>query len=341
MPSCTVIRISRSSTARAIPRSWSEEAARLGLAALAITDHDGFYGVVRFAEAAREVGLPTVFGAELTLGAPRKLAERDRRSARRAPDRARARAGRVRPARHGDQRGAARGGEGRAAYVARASWPTPHARRCSSTATRRAVTNDTGSCSRGAARAPCPPRCNATVRRAAERALPSWSTRSAATGCSSSCGTTAIRSTGTATTRSRRSRCGRASKWSRPTTCTTPRPSRRPLATALAAVRARRSLDEIDGWLPAAPFAHLRRAARTGASVRALAGRGRAHGRHRARVRVRPEARGAASCPTIRCPTGHTEMSWLRELVRRGAAVVLPGVAPRSTTRRCARSTTS
>src|SRR5213078_1632087 len=35
-------------------------------------------------------------------------------------------------------------------------------------------------------------------------------------------------------------------------------PGRRPLATALAAVRARRSLDEIDGWLPAAPFAHLR-----------------------------------------------------------------------------------
>ena len=37
--------------------------------ALALTDHDGFYGVVRFAEAARAVGLPTVFGAELTLGA--------------------------------------------------------------------------------------------------------------------------------------------------------------------------------------------------------------------------------------------------------------------------------
>ena len=42
-----------------------------------------------------------------------------------------------------------------------------------------------------------------------------------------------------------------------PTTCTTPRPAAR-LATALAAVRARRSLDEIDGWLPAAGTAHLR-----------------------------------------------------------------------------------
>src|SRR3954464_9322200 len=55
------------------PEELAEEATRLGLAALAITDHDGFYGVVRFAEAAREVGLPTVFGAELTLDAPRKL----------------------------------------------------------------------------------------------------------------------------------------------------------------------------------------------------------------------------------------------------------------------------
>src|SRR4029079_8028999 len=55
------------------PEELAEEATRLGLAALAITDHDGVYGVVRFAEAAREVGLPTVFGAELTLDAPRKL----------------------------------------------------------------------------------------------------------------------------------------------------------------------------------------------------------------------------------------------------------------------------
>ena len=51
------------------PEELAEEAARLELAALAITDHDGFYGVVRFAEAARAVDLPTVFGAELTLGA--------------------------------------------------------------------------------------------------------------------------------------------------------------------------------------------------------------------------------------------------------------------------------
>ena len=49
------------------PEELAEEAARLGLEALAITDHDGFYGVVRFAEAAGELGIRTVFGAELSL----------------------------------------------------------------------------------------------------------------------------------------------------------------------------------------------------------------------------------------------------------------------------------
>jgi error-prone DNA polymerase len=50
------------------PEELAAEAARLGLVALALTDHAGLYGVVRFAEAARAAGLATVFGAELTLG---------------------------------------------------------------------------------------------------------------------------------------------------------------------------------------------------------------------------------------------------------------------------------
>ena len=49
------------------PEELATEAARLGLDALALTDHDGFYGIVRFAEAARAVGMPTVFGTEITL----------------------------------------------------------------------------------------------------------------------------------------------------------------------------------------------------------------------------------------------------------------------------------
>ena len=50
------------------PEELAAEAVRLGLGALALTDHHGLYGVVRFAEAARAFGLATVFGAEITLG---------------------------------------------------------------------------------------------------------------------------------------------------------------------------------------------------------------------------------------------------------------------------------
>jgi len=49
------------------PEELVEEAARLGLSGLALTDHNGLYGAVRFARAAREHGIPTVFGAELTV----------------------------------------------------------------------------------------------------------------------------------------------------------------------------------------------------------------------------------------------------------------------------------
>src|SRR3982751_5602573 len=53
------------------PEELAEEAARLGLNGLAVTEHDGFYGVVRFSQAARELRLPTIFGAELSLGLTR------------------------------------------------------------------------------------------------------------------------------------------------------------------------------------------------------------------------------------------------------------------------------
>ena len=49
------------------PEELAAEGARLGLSGLALTDHHGLYGVVRFAEAARAFGLPTIFGSEVTL----------------------------------------------------------------------------------------------------------------------------------------------------------------------------------------------------------------------------------------------------------------------------------
>uniref|UniRef100_UPI0015F0FE01 PHP domain-containing protein n=1 Tax=Pseudonocardia pini TaxID=2758030 RepID=UPI0015F0FE01 len=50
------------------PEELVERAHELGLESLALTDHDGMYGVVRFAEAARGLGVRTVFGAELSVG---------------------------------------------------------------------------------------------------------------------------------------------------------------------------------------------------------------------------------------------------------------------------------
>ena len=59
----------------ATPGELVAEAARLGLEVLALTDHDGMYGVPQFAQAAaglsdRDIKLGTVFGAELSLGLP-------------------------------------------------------------------------------------------------------------------------------------------------------------------------------------------------------------------------------------------------------------------------------
>ena len=56
------------------PAELVAEASRQGVQALAITDHDGMYGVAQFAQAAarqaEQTGTPlrTVFGAELSLG---------------------------------------------------------------------------------------------------------------------------------------------------------------------------------------------------------------------------------------------------------------------------------
>ena len=50
------------------PEELIEEAVRLGLDALAITDHDGFYAASRFAETALAYDLRTIYGAELSLG---------------------------------------------------------------------------------------------------------------------------------------------------------------------------------------------------------------------------------------------------------------------------------
>lgn len=99
-----------------------------------------------------------------------------------------------------------------------------------------------------------------------------------------------------------------------------------PVATALAAVRARRSLDEIDGWLPAAPTAHLR----SGAEMARRFARYPGAVEHSVTLadelgfRLKTVKPGL---PDIDVPDGHTTMSWLRELTWRGARRFYPGSA--------------
>src|SRR5207245_8527461 len=49
------------------PDELVEEANRLGLPALALTDRDGVYGVVRAHVKAREVGLKLIIGSQITV----------------------------------------------------------------------------------------------------------------------------------------------------------------------------------------------------------------------------------------------------------------------------------
>src|SRR6185436_10416785 len=48
----------------------TERAAELGLSGLAVTDHDGLYGVVRFSAAAAAAGVRPIIGIEIELVDP-------------------------------------------------------------------------------------------------------------------------------------------------------------------------------------------------------------------------------------------------------------------------------
>jgi len=91
-------------------------------------------------------------------------------------------------------------------------------------------------------------------------------------------------------------------------------PSGRRLAAALAAVRARRSLDELDGWLPGSGGAHLR----TGAEMAARFARypGAVENTVDLAADLAFSLRSARpGLPKQNVPEGHTPMTWLRKLV--------------------------
>jgi len=97
-------------------------------------------------------------------------------------------------------------------------------------------------------------------------------------------------------------------------------PKQHRLAAALAAVRARRSLDDMDGWLPASGSAHLRSGAEMAARF------SRYPGAIERTVEVARELgfelnRAKPELPKQEVPAGHTPMSWLRELTWQGVAL--------------------
>jgi error-prone DNA polymerase len=286
------------------PEELVEEAARLGLDAIAITDHDGMYGVVRFAEAARELGIKTVFGAELSLGltAPQNgipdpegehllVLARDPEGYRRlsrvisgAQLRGREKG---KPVYDLDAVAAAAGGH----------WVVLTG--CRKGAVRWALERDG---SAAAAAQLCRLRelfgSDHVVVELTAYGLAGdterndeLATLAAAQGLNTVATTAAHYAT----------------------------PSRHRLATALAAIRARRSLDEMDGWLPAGATAHLRsgtemtdRFARWPGAVQRAAALGRECAFDLNLV--------APDLPPFDVPASHTEASWLRELTWLGAA---------------------
>jgi error-prone DNA polymerase len=304
------------------PEELVDEATRLGLAALALTDHDGFYGVVRFAEAARDAGLPTVFGAELTLGAPRTppngtadppgehllvLAQGPVGHARLART--------ISAAQLDGQKGAPRASLAALADAARASV------HLNGNVTSRE--NDAWFVATGCRKGTVPAALQRDGPAAAERAL-----RALIDAFGRERVLVELWDHGDPLDRHRNDELARLAMRADVEVIATNNvhyatPARRPLATALAAVRARRSLDEIDGWLPAAPFAHLRspseqarRFARWPGAVERTV--------DIARACAFDLQLAAPQLPDYPVPEGHTEMSWLREIVRRGAAVYYP-----------------
>lgn len=325
------------------PEELAAEGARLGLTSLAVTDHDGLYGVVRFSEAAKKVGLKTSFGAELHLpvastgstggsgapvldpptGTPDPRAthllvlargEHGYRNLSRAIGTAHLDAGVKGAANYTlEGLGEESGGEWlvltgcRKGAVRQALQPSLSAGYLRS---QDVSTAHIPSTQRGGNRTDR----LAGARYEIERLVDVFGRDNVAV---------EITATGDPRDADLHDALALLAADARlPLVATTAahyaRPRDADLAGALAAVRARSSLDDLDGWLPGAPTAHLR----SGAEMARL------HHRHPQAV---PTAAAlgeecafdlkliAPELPPYDVPEGHDEKSWLRELAYRGA----------------------
>ncbi|MGQ0519661.1 MAG: error-prone DNA polymerase [Actinomycetota bacterium] len=285
------------------PEELAEEAGRLGLEALALTDHDGMYGVVRFAEAAGAVGLPTVFGAEVSLGITKPQNGIPDPEGDHLLVLARSAEGYARLCRVISEAQLAGGEKGRPRFslsalcqAAGGHWLVLTG--CRKGAVPRAlVEHGPAAASRALADlVTCFGRDNVAVE-LWDHGDPLDSARNdtlAQVAVRAGVDLVATNNVHYAT------------------------PAGRPLATALAAVRARRSLDELDGWLPPSGAAHLRSGAEMAARLARYPGvveRAAEIGRDCAfDLRL-----VAPRLPDWSVPAGHTEMTWLRHLTGEGA----------------------
>ncbi|GAA2638762.1 error-prone DNA polymerase [Dactylosporangium fulvum] len=288
------------------PEELAETAARLGLEAVAITDHDGFYGVVRFAEAARALEIRTVFGAELSLGLPGPQNGAPDPLGRHLLLLARGPEGYARLSRTISEAHLRGGEKGRPVYDLEET----------AAALRDHVLLLTG-CRKGHVPAALLRDGVDAARRELDRLVALFGPESVAV---------ELTTHGDPLDDERNDALSElATECRLPVVATNnvhyAAPGRRRLATALAAVRARRSLDEIDGWLPPAGAAHLRSGAEMAARFAAwpdAVPRAAAFGAELAfdLQLVAP------NLPAYPVPEpGMSEMAWLRHLTMQGASV--------------------
>ncbi|BEL09038.1 error-prone DNA polymerase [Actinoplanes sichuanensis] len=288
------------------PEELAEEASRLGLTGLAVTDHDGLYGVVRFSQAARELNLPTIFGAELSLGLTRPRSGEPDPEGPHLLALAHGHEGYARLARVISEAQLRGGEKGRPDY--RSQEQTAE------------LLRDHVLVLTGCRKGPVPlALATGGVEAAAyelDRLVANFGAPNVAVELTDHADPYDADRNDVLFDLARR----RGLEVVATNNVHYASPSRRRLATALAAVRARRSLDEMDGWLPAAGAAHLRsgdemarRFADYPGAVEnaAMYGDGLAFDLDLV----------APSLPDYPVPPGHTEMSWLRELTMRGAAI--------------------
>jgi error-prone DNA polymerase len=284
------------------PESLVEEAVRLGLDTLALTDHDGLYGAARFAEAAAAYDLRTVYGAELSLGltTPQNgVADPEGQHllvlAAGVSGYHRL-AGAITEAQlRGDEKGRPRYDLDELGQLAGGEWVVLTG--CRKGAVRSALTRG----GRAAAadeldRLTALFGHNQVVVELIDSGLPTDSTLNDA--LAELAADHGLRCVATGNVH-----------------FATPAEYR--LGSAMAAVRARRSLAEMDGWLPP-PGAHLRSGEEM---VRRFA---RYPGTVAASVGLADELAfelrlAKPRLPKQQVPAGHTPISWLRELARRGA----------------------